>query len=95
MFIGARMESHLHFANTTYHRIVSFYIKEFPYFRGTSAWRLALMKVWGATHVATTLRRRHLCFGFFESTRIFRYHVGVPVHTDCPAGCRPMKHACQ
>ena len=42
---GAKMESHLHFANTTYHGIVSFYIKEFPYFRGTSAWRLALMKV--------------------------------------------------
>ena len=40
-----RMESHLRFAKTTYHGIVSFYIKEFPYYRGTSAWRLAVMKV--------------------------------------------------
>ena len=88
------MESHLHFAKTTFHGIVSFYIKEFPYFRGT---RLALMKVWGATRIATTLRRRHLCFGFFESTRIFRVNViyastSSITSTRCPSPNWEVEH---
>ena len=87
---GDRMESHLHFAKTTYHGIVSFYIKEFPYFRGMSVWSLALMIVWGATRVATTLRRRHLRFGLFESTHIFCVNViyaskSSMTSTHCPS----------